>query len=154
MGSPPMAPMVAPGGGALGAPAMSASMPPSGMPSSLAAREDTGLPPAAAPQRPPGSAGRVHAALMAHLPLAEGRAGPQLCATLRPSAPKPRAPGPADALRSEARPWELEHVRALFPAAEMARHVAEARTRFGLAAEAEPALLEASTKLLDEVATY
>ena len=84
----------------------------------------------------------------------EGRAGPQLCATLRPSAPKPRAPGPADSLRSEARPWELEHVRALFPAAEMARHVAEARTRFGLAAEAEPALLEASTKLLDEVATY
>ena len=101
---------------------MSAGMPPSGMPSSLAAREDTGgAPAAAAPQRPPGSAGRVHAALMAHLPLAERLAGPQLCATLRPSALKPRAPGPADSLRSEARPWELEHMRALFPAAEVAR---------------------------------
>jgi hypothetical protein len=134
---------------------MSAGMPPSGMPSSLAAREDTGgAPAAAAPQRPPGSAGRVHAALMAHLPLAERLAGPQLCATLRPSALKPRAPGPADSLRSEARPWELEHMRALFPAAEVARHVTEARTRLGLAAEADPALLEASIKLLGQVATH
>lgn len=151
MGSPPMAPMVAPGGGAS---AMSPGMPPSGMPSSLAARDDMGGAPTAAPQRPSGSAGRVHAALLAQLPLAEARAGPQLCATLRPSAPKPRAPGPADSLRSEARPWELEHMRALFPADEMARHVTVARTRLGLAPEADPALLEASTKLLAQVATY
>ena len=124
------------------------------MPTSLAAaRPDTGAPPAAASHRPPGSAGRVHAALVARLPVAEARATPQLCASLRPSAPKPRAPGPADALHSEARPWELEHMRALFPAAEVCRHVAAARTRLGLAAEADPALLEASTKLLGEVVT-
>ena len=139
------------GGGAAG---VSAGMPPAGMPPSLAAaRPDTGAPPAAASHRPPGSAGRVHAALVARLPVAEARATPQLCAALRPSAPKPRAPGPADALRSEARPWELEHMRALFPAAQVSQHVAEARARLGLAAEADPALLAASTKLLGEVVT-
>ena len=146
IGSPPMAPMQAPG--APGMPLLHAAGTGPSSPVS------NGAPPASAPPRTSGSAGRLHASLLAHLPLAEALAGPELCATLRPQAPKPRASGPADALRAEAKPWELEHMRALFPAAEMTRRVAAARTRLGLAAEVDPALLAASTKLLAEVASH
>ena len=130
------------GGGAAG---MSAGMPPGMPPSLAAARPDTGAPPAAA-SRPPRGPGARRAG--GALPVAEARDAAAL-RRLRPSALKPRAPGPADALR-EARPWELEHMRALFPAAQVAQHVAEARARLGLAAEAD---LSASTKLLGEVVT-
>ena len=45
-------------------------------------------------------------------------------------------------------------MRTLFLATEMAAHVAAVRTHLGLAAEADPTLLAASTRLIGEVATY
>jgi len=91
------------------------------------------------------------AAVLASVPVASALAGPELCATikeLREAGGRPVTPAMA-----EARPWESEHVRALFPEQQMESHVAATRAALGLADAVDAKLLATATALLDEVAS-